>query len=115
MTDIMPLRGQNRILVVSALRLFRKAAPIGLRELLDRASRFVTPTLGARDFGFLIGPRINAAGRMETGRLAVDLLKSTELAEAMAIGEKINANNNERKNIDKEITCEAIEMVRAAL
>ena len=64
------------------------------------------------DIVFKIGPRINAAGRMESGRLAVELLKATDSAKAMEIGEQINANNNERKNIDREITQEALEMVQ---
>jgi single-stranded-DNA-specific exonuclease len=63
---------------------------------------------------FKIGPRINAAGRMESGRTAVDLLISKDDDDARKIGATINAHNNERKSIDREITTEAIEMVRSA-
>ena len=65
------------------------------------------------DIVFKIGPRINAAGRMETGRLAVELLTATESCQAMITAERINNNNNERKNIDREITADALEMVES--
>lgn len=64
------------------------------------------------DIVFKIGPRINAAGRMETGRLAVELLTASDDHTATMIGEKINDNNNDRKSIDREITQEALEMVQ---
>ena len=69
--------------------------------------------IGIDDIVFKIGPRINAAGRMESGRLAVELLTATDDRTAFQIGNKINDNNNERKSIDREITQEALEMVRS--
>jgi len=63
------------------------------------------------DIVFKIGPRINAAGRMESGRLAVELLTATDEKTALSIGDEINENNNERKSIDREITQQALEMV----
>jgi single-stranded-DNA-specific exonuclease len=69
--------------------------------------------VGIDDIVFKIGPRINAAGRMETGRLAVDLLIATNDADASQIGSKINDNNNDRKSIDREITKEALDMVES--
>ena len=62
---------------------------------------------------FKIGPRINAAGRIDSGRFAVELLTAGDIASAMRIGEKINESNNERKSIDREITREALEMVQS--
>ena len=110
-TDIMPLRGQNRILVVSALRLFRKAAPIGLRELLDRASRFVTPTLGARDFGFLIGPRINAAGRMGSGMDALRLVLADDREASRELARTVDQANVQRKNVEQTMTDKALAQI----
>ena len=65
------------------------------------------------DIVFKIGPRINAAGRMESGRIAVELLTASNAAEAVRIGTEINEHNNERKNIDRRITQEALDMVRS--
>ena len=71
--DLVPLKGQNRILVAQSLALFERCAPLGLRELRDHAARSVhAPTV--RDYGFLFAPRINAAGRMATADAAFDLL-----------------------------------------
>ena len=110
-SDLVTMVGENRVLAHYGLKVLNENPRKGLLALIT-LSNLEPGHITVDDIVFKIGPRINAAGRMETGRLAVDLLKSTELAEAMSIGEKINANNNERKNIDKEITCEAIEMVR---
>ncbi|MBO7206212.1 MAG: DHH family phosphoesterase, partial [Kiritimatiellae bacterium] len=63
-TDIMPLKDQNRILVTEALKLFQKYAPIGLKELFHRVCRPGVVVMTSRDFGYAIGPRINASGRM---------------------------------------------------
>ena len=110
-SDLVSVVGENRIL-----------AHFGLKQLNDspRAGLFAMITLSKLEQGhvtiddivFKIGPRVNAAGRMETGRLAVELLTSDDLDSAMEIGEKINENNNERKSIDREITQEALEMVQ---
>lgn len=66
------------------------------------------------DIVFKIGPRINAAGRMESGKTAVDLLISRNDDEARNIGDTINTHNNDRKSIDREITQAAIEMAASA-
>lgn len=65
------------------------------------------------DIVFKIGPRINAAGRMESGRMAVELLTAMDDETAVRIGTEINEHNNERKSIDREITQEALEMVHS--
>lgn len=110
-TDIMPLRGQNRIFVVSALQLFRKWAPIGLRELLDRASRSAAPALTSRDFGFMIGPRINAAGRLGTGMEALKLVLTSDRERARELAHRVDLANIERKSVEKGMTAEALSKV----
>lgn len=71
--DIVPVTGQNRILVAEAVKRFGQFAPVGLRELRDHSQRR-TEELKARDFAFLIAPRLNAAGRMATAETAYELL-----------------------------------------
>jgi single-stranded-DNA-specific exonuclease len=67
--------------------------------------------LNLTDVVFIIAPRINAAGRLRTGKAAVELMISTDQDELTRLAKEINADNSERKNIDKEITEEALEQV----
>ena len=94
--DLMPLMGQNRILVTQALAAFRACAPIGLRELYDHAARRAAP-LAARDFGFMLAPRINAAGRMATARVAYELLMTEDREEARRLAINVDSLNVRRK------------------
>ncbi len=107
-TDVMPLLGQNRILVAEALKRFRAWAPLGLKELFDRASRTTAPTLKSKDFGFLIGPRINAAGRIASGMDALKLILSTDREEARALAHKVDLHNTTRKSIEQGMVEEAL-------
>lgn len=110
-TDIMPLRGQNRIFVVAALGLFRKWAPVGLRELLDRASRASAPALTARDFGFTLGPRINASGRLGTGMDALRLVLTADREQARELALRVDLANLERKNVEKGMMADALSKI----
>ncbi|MGN0855584.1 MAG: DHH family phosphoesterase [Kiritimatiellia bacterium] len=110
-TDIMPILGQNRILVAEALRRFRKWAPLGLRELYERASRTGTTTLTSRDFGFLIGPRINAAGRIASGCEALDLVLASDRERARELARRVDVHNATRKTIEQAMTERALAQV----
>ncbi len=96
--DIVPLVGQNRILAANAIRMFR-AAPIGLLELLARAQRR-SGAVTSRDFAFLLGPRINAAGRMATARDACDLLMAEDREQARNLAQRVDVHNAERKTVE---------------
>ena len=109
-SDLVTMVGENRVLAHYGLKVLNENPRKGLLAMIT-LSNLEPGHITADDIVFKIGPRINAAGRMESGRLAVELLTATETGSAMMIGEKINANNNERKNIDREITQEALEMV----
>lgn len=111
-TDIMPLLGQNRILVAEALRNFQSHAPLGLKKLHLRAARNARGEMTSRDFSFLLGPRINAAGRLASGMDALDLIleeRSEDIANGYAIS--IDHNNAERKAIEQRMTEEALAKV----
>ncbi len=110
-SDLVTMVGENRVLAHYGLKVLNEHPCEGLLAMIN-LSNLEPGHITIDDIVFKIGPRINAAGRMESGRLAVELLKATDTRSAMAIGEKINDNNNERKNIDREITQEAIEMVQ---
>ena len=111
-SDLVSMTGENRILAYFGLKRLNENPRKGLLAMINLA-KLDPGHVSIDDIVFKIGPRINAAGRMESGRLAVELLKATDTRTAMEIGEKINENNNERKNIDREITQEALEMVQA--
>ena len=110
-TDIMPLTGQNRIIVAEALSHFRSWAPIGLRELMDRASRCGVLQLTTKDFGFTIGPRINAAGRVASGMEALELVLSDDREIARECARIVDGYNVERKSIEQRMTDEALAKV----
>lgn len=110
-SDLVSVVGENRVLAHYGLKQLNESPRAGLLAMIT-LSKLEPGHVTIDDIVFKIGPRINAAGRMETGRLAVELLTATNVDEAMLIGEKINENNNERKSIDREITQEALEMVQ---
>lgn len=110
-SDLVLITDENRVLAHYGLQRLNSGPRKGLQALIA-LSNLEPGHLSLDDIVFKIGPRINAAGRMETGRLAVELLTETDDHKAMAIGRQINDNNNERKSIDREITKEALEMVR---
>ncbi len=94
--DLVPLTGQNRILVAQSLVNFERCAPIGLRELYAHAARS-TQSIMARDYGFTLGPRINAAGRMDTARTAYDLIMCLDREAARGLVVKVGGDNANRK------------------
>ena len=110
--DLVSVTGENRILAHYGLKQLNEHPRIGLSAMI-RLSGVDPEHVTIDDIVFKIGPRINAAGRMESGRVAVELLTATDPEEAEKIGEEINRYNNERKNIDKEITQQALEMVQS--
>ena len=109
-SDLVTMVGENRILAHYGLKRLNEDPRKGLLAMIDLA-KLEPGHITIDDIVFKIGPRINAAGRMETGRLAVELLTADDDSVAVRIGEKINENNNDRKSIDKEITQEALGMV----
>ena len=111
-SDLVTMVGENRILAHFGLKQLNENPCQGLLAMVS-LSNLEPGHITVDDIVFKIGPRINAAGRMESGRMAVELLTAADSATAMAIGRQINESNNERKNIDREITQEALEMVQS--
>ena len=111
-SDLVTMVGENRTLSHFGLKQLNEDPHKGLLAMIN-LSNLEPGHITIDDIVFKIGPRINAAGRMESGRLAVELLTAEDVDQAMFIGEKINENNNERKSIDREVTREALEMVES--
>ena len=110
-SDLVSMTGENRLLAHFGLKVLNESPREGLKAIIG-LSMLEQGHVTVDDIVFKIGPRINAAGRMESGSLSVELLTATESEEAMLIAKKINDSNNERKSIDREITQEALEMVQ---
>lgn len=116
-TDVMPLKGYNRILVYEALRRFNQLAPEGLRKLVELARSDFNATgknernLSVRDFGFLIGPRINAPGRMATGDIALKLVLCDNVELAGKVAREVDRHNSERKKFEQEMMNEAMKSI----
>jgi len=108
-SDIVPITGENRILAYFGLRQINTAPRQGLRTLLELNN--VKRELSITDLVFIIGPRINAAGRIDSGRKAVELLISPNVELAKGAGEEINRHNVERKDLDISITQHALQMI----
>ena len=109
-SDIVPITGENRILAHFGLKKLNELPSTGMKAICNVAG--IDSKIEIEDIVFKIGPRINAAGRMESGRKSVDLLVSQKPREAIVIGKKINDFNLDRRNIDAAITREAIEMIQ---
>jgi single-stranded-DNA-specific exonuclease len=108
--DIVPITGENRILAYYGLQWLNKNPRAGIKAILDLAQ--VKRELSVTDVVFIIGPRINAAGRIQDARQAVDLLISANSANALIESKNLNATNNERKDLDLKITEHALQMIQ---
>lgn len=122
-SDIVDIIGENRILAYYGLKLINTHPRPGLEALLRYSAMLknddglggcvFTRELTITDLVFMIGPRINAAGRIESGKNSVRLLITKNLEDAKRVAEQINAHNTERKALDSLATQQAIEMIGA--
>jgi single-stranded-DNA-specific exonuclease len=105
--DVVELQDENRSSVYWGLEVMKKTRRPGLR-LLMAVSRVEPESLNARSLGFALGPRLNAAGRLETAQLALDLLTATDRAHALQLAEQLDAMNTARRTEQDRIFKEAI-------
>jgi len=109
-SDIVPVIDENRILAFHGLKQLNQNASVGLKAIIDICGlngREITMS----DIVFKIGPRINASGRMENGSESVDLLVEKNLSVALQKAKHLNEYNEQRKDIDKQMTEEANSIV----
>ena len=109
-SDIVPIMDENRILAFHGLRSLNSNPSIGLQAILEVCS-LSDRELSMNDIIFKIGPRINASGRMQSGREAVELLVEKDYSAALEKASRINLYNEARKDLDKQMTEEAIMQV----
>lgn len=108
-SDLVSITGENRVLAYFGLKQLNQSPRKGLLSII-KLSGLEKHMITIDDIVFKIGPRLNAAGRMESGKTAVDLLTSRNDDDAKNIGDTINTHNNDRKYEDRKITLEASEM-----
>lgn len=108
--DIVPITGENRVLAFYGLQVINSGKRPGIRALTHQLRK---KKLTITDVVFIIAPRINAAGRIQHGRYAVELLTETDKEKAAAGAAAIETFNTDRKNLDREITEEALRQIEA--
>ena len=108
-SDIVPITGENRILAYYGLQHINNSPREGIRAMLELTS--MKRELTITDVVFVIGPRINAAGRMESGKKAVELLISSNSEHAVESGKYLNKNNSDRRDLDIYTTQQALQMI----
>lgn len=101
--DVAKLTGENRTIVALGLKDLATARNPGLRALMEVAGCGDGSGMTAYDLGFRIGPRINAAGRMDAARAVVQLFETRDLNEARRLAEHLDARNQERKEVQQQI------------
>ena len=109
-SDIVPILGENRVLAYHGLKQINSKASVGLKAIIEVCG-LMDRDITMSDIIFKIGPRINASGRMQSGSEAVALLVERDPVRAHRMALQINAYNDQRKDLDKEMTQEANRIV----
>ena len=108
--DVVPLRDENRILALLGLSAIRDTERIGLRALMDR-NRISKRPVTTYDVGYVIAPRLNAAGRVDHALHAVELLLTDSKEEAGSIADKLESDNRNRQALEQRVIKEATAIV----
>jgi single-stranded-DNA-specific exonuclease len=103
--DIVPMTGENRVLAYFGLQVINAEPRPGIKALVHQVKK---KTLDITDVVFIIAPRINAAGRIKHGNHAVELLTEFDFEQAQQFASEIEQYNSDRKDLDKQITKEAL-------
>jgi|GEM_PF-96291 len=109
--DVMPLIDENRIFAKFGLKLLKYTRNIGLKKLIEVAGLTSKEELKPYDVSFIIGPRLNAAGRISDANLAMSLLLSDSLVEAEKIARRLDEENRKRQEIEEKTIKEAQKII----
>jgi len=124
-SDIVPITGENRVLAYYGLRRINTQPRAGLEAILNVSNKYSKSNgqegnnrqyireLTVNDLVFIVGPRINAAGRIESARNSVELLITKDPERAFKLGNQINELNTERKTLDSNATLHAMEIMHS--
>ena len=122
-SDIVAITGENRILAYYGLIIINRFPRMGVKSIIEQSgikiqyppkeNTIFSRQISISDLVFFVGPRINAAGRINTGRESVKLLICEDEDKSLDIGKNINSHNDTRRELDKKATEEAINLVLA--
>jgi single-stranded-DNA-specific exonuclease len=110
--DMAPLLGENHMLVIKGLSALNEARRPGLSALLE-LSGIAPGTVTAKSIGFVLAPRLNAAGRISEAMTSLDLLLAVDMQAALPLAQELNSLNEERRSMTTEVQDRAREMVMA--
>jgi single-stranded-DNA-specific exonuclease len=110
--DVVPLLGENRIFVKNGLPCIERTNKPGLKALLE-VSKIAGKKMKTYYIGFILGPRLNAAGRMDSATVSLDLLLSDNHADAYVLASSLEAHNQSRQKMQSEVVEEAMAMIEA--
>jgi single-stranded-DNA-specific exonuclease len=108
--DLVPMQGENRILVHHGLGVLHRSPPLGLHTLLRYANIGEKARLTTGDLGFTLGPRLNACGRLGTARLGVELLTTRDPSRASKLAEYLEEQNKQRQLLERRMILRAREL-----
>ena len=108
--DVMDLTGENRILVKEALKLLKTTTHPGISALIE-VNEISRETISAFHIGFVLGPCINASGRLDTAKRALELLKTTDYEKALVKAAELKALNDERKSMTDDGVQQALDQI----
>ena len=108
--DVMDLTGENRILVKEGLKLLKTTSHPGISALIE-VNEISRETISAFHIGFVLGPCINASGRLDTAKRALELLKTTDYEKALVKAAELKALNDERKSMTDDGVQQALDQI----
>ncbi len=108
--DVVSLRGENRIFVKRGLPFIERTTKHGLRALLEIA-KISGKKMKPYYIGFILGPRLNAAGRMDSANIALDLLLTDSAGDALALAQSLEVHNKSRQSMQNEVVEEAMAII----
>jgi single-stranded-DNA-specific exonuclease len=109
--DIVPMTGENRVMAFYGLKRVNEKPCSGIQALIELSG--LRKTLNITNLVFMIAPRVNAAGRMDDARKAVQMFIEKEYVKAYKLAAQLHADNTDRKEADSSITGEALELIRS--
>jgi single-stranded-DNA-specific exonuclease len=109
-SDVMSLSGENRVLVKEGLKQISKSERPGIRALLE-ICKLKDKDISVGMVGFILGPRINACGRMDSAEKAVELLSAKDMDEALRLAKELDKQNRDRQKIQDQVLSQALNLV----
>jgi len=113
-SDVVPVLGENRVLLVEGIKKIRQSPCLGLDALLD-VSKIKKEKVDVFHLGWILGPRINASGRIDSAKISYDLLSSKDKSQALTLAKILNEKNRQRQDISNKVYLSALSKIEPNL